>query len=421
MTAGAAGTALGPDFRRLWTAASVSTLGDGITVTAGPLLAATLTRDPLLIGLVGASAFLPWLLLGLVSGALVDRLDRRRLMWTVDLGRAAVLGLLAAAILAGWASIPLLAAAAFLLGTGQTVFDSAAQASIPTIVGREPERLARANGQLLGAQTVSQQFAGPPLGGVLFTVAPWLPYAVDAVSFLGSSVLITRIRGRFTIAREGPRRSLRADIGEGLRWLLRHRLLRWLAVLTAVANLVFMASEVVLVLVAQERWGLGSVGFGVLLTGTAAGALAGSLLAARLTRWWGEGRVYVLSVWLLAGVLLALGLTTSPVLAAAVLAALGFAVTLGNVVIQSLRQAVTPPGLLGRVVSAYRLVGLGAIPVGALVGGLLGRVDLRLPYLAGTAVLVLAWLGAARLLSGGAIDRARAEAEAAYDGAAPPS
>src|SRR5215207_9530475 len=212
-------TGLGRNFGKLWAAASVSTVGDGISLTAGPLLAATLTRDPLQIGVVGAAAFLPWVLVGLVSGALVDRLDRRRLMWTVDLARAAVLAGIAAAVLAGWASIPLLAAGAFLLGVGQTLFDSAAQAAIPTIVGREPDQLATANGRLLGAQTVSQQFVGPPAGGVLFTLAPWLPYATDAASFLGSSLLIARIRGRFAVERTGPATSLRTDIAAGLRWL----------------------------------------------------------------------------------------------------------------------------------------------------------------------------------------------------------
>lgn len=402
---------LGRDFGKLWTAASVSTLGDGITFTAGPLLAATLTRDPLLIGVVGAASFAPWLLVGLVSGALVDRLDRRRVMWTVDLGRAAVLGLVAAAVLAGWASIPLLAAGAFLLGVGQTLFDSAAQASIPSIVGRDPERLATANGRLLGAQTVSQQFVGPPAGGALFTLTPWLPYATDAVSFLGSSLLIARIRGRFSVERTGPATSLRADIAAGLRWLAGHRLLRGLAVLTGVLNLVFMAAEVVLVLLAQDRLGLGNIGYGLLLTSTAVGSLIGSLVTARVTRRWGEARAYLVSVALLAAVLAVMGLTTIVPVAAAALAVLGFAVTLGNVILQSLRQAVTPAQLLGRVVSAYRLVGLGAIPIGALVGGLLGRVDLRLPYLAGAAVLVVVVLYAARLVGGGAIDRARAAVE----------
>ena len=401
---------LGRDFGKLWTAASVSTLGDGISFTAGPLLAATLTRDPLLIGAVGAASYAPWLLVGLVSGALVDRLDRRRVMWVVDLARAAVLALLAAAILAGWVSIPVLAAGAFLLGVGQTLFDSAAQASIPSLVGRDGDRLATANGRLLGAQTISQQFAGPPAGGWLFTLAPWLPYAVDAVSFLGSSVLIGRIRGRIAVERTGPARSIRADIAEGLRWLLRHRLLRGLAAQTAVVNLVFMATETVLVLVAQERLGLGNVGFGLLLTAQAVGALTGSLVAARVRRWWGDGRVYLAAVALQVLAVLLLGLTTLVAVAATGLVLLGFTVTIGNVILQTLRQAVTPSHLLGRVVSAYRLVGLGAIPVGALLGGLLGRVDLRLPYVAGAALLVLVWLQAARLLRGGAIDRARAEA-----------
>ena len=401
---------LGRDFGKLWTAASVSTLGDGITITAGPLLATTLTRDPLLIGVVGAASFAPWVLVGLVSGALVDRLDRRRVMWTVDLGRAVVLGLIAAAVLAGWASIPLLAAGAFLLGVGQTLFDSAAQAAIPAIVGRDTVRLAAANGRLLGAQTVSQQFAGPPAGGALFTLAPWLPYAADTVSFLGSSLLIARIRGRFTVERTEPVGSLRADIAAGLRWLAGHRLLRGLAVLTAVLNLVFMAGEVVLVLLAQERLGLGYVGYGLLLTSTAAGSLTGSLVAARITRRWGDAAAYLLSLGLLGGVLAVLGLTTATPLAAVALAVLGFSVTVGNIIVQSLRQAVTPGHLLGRVVSVYRLIGLGAIPVGALAGGLLGRVDLRLPYLAGAAAVVLVWLRAARLVGGGAIDRARADA-----------
>lgn len=401
---------LGPGFGRLWTASTVSTVGDGISFTAGPLLASTLTRDPLQIGLVGAASFLPWLLVGLVSGAVADRSDRRRLMWTVDLGRGAVLAALAMAVLAGWASIPLLAAGAFLLGVGQTLFDSAAQAAIPTIVGRDSERLATANGRLLGAQTVGQQFVGPPVGGALFSVAAWLPYAADAVSFAGSSALIASIRGTFTVEREGPRRSLRADIAEGLRWLVHHRLLRSLAILISAINLVFMATETVLVLIAQDRLGLGEVGFGVLLTATAVGSVAGSLVAARLARRLGEGRAYVLSVLLLALVVGTPAWTTSPWVAGAALAVLGFAVTVGNVILQTLRQAVTPAALLGRVVSAFRLIGMGCIPLGALLGGLLGRIDLRAPYVAATVVFVAATVAAAALLRDGAIARARAEA-----------
>jgi MFS family permease len=398
---------LGRNFGKLWAAASVSTVGDGITVTAGPLLAATLTRDPLQIGLVGAAAFLPWVLVGPVSGALVDRLDRHRLMWTVDLARAAVLAGIAAAVLAGWASIPLLVAGAFLLGAGQTLFDSAAQASIPAIVGRDGDRLPRANGRLQGAQTVGQQFLGPPAGGALFTLAPWLPYAADALSFAASSALVSRIRGRFSVEPTGPRRSLRADIAEGLRWLVRHRLLRGLAVQAAVANLVFTGSEVTLVLLAQERLGLGNVGYGLMLTGGAVGAVAGSFAAARLTAWYGESRTFIATIALTVASLLLIGTTTTAWVAAAGFALSGGGVAIANVLIQSLRQALTPARLLGRLVAAYRLVGLGAIPVGAVLGGLVGRIDLRLPWLLGAAVMAVAGVVAARLLAGGAIERAK--------------
>src|SRR6266508_185989 len=114
-------TDLGPHYHKLWTAAAISNLGDGVFLTALPLLAATLTRDPLQVSLVFAAGWLPWLLLGLVSGALADRWDRRRVMWTVDAARFAVVGFLGVAVWAGWATIPLLVGAAFLLGAGQTL------------------------------------------------------------------------------------------------------------------------------------------------------------------------------------------------------------------------------------------------------------------------------------------------------------
>jgi MFS family permease len=208
---------LGPAFARLWAAAAVSSVGDGLTYTAAPLLAAALTRDPLSISLVSASFLLPWLLVGLLSGALVDRWDRRRTMWTVDLGRAAVVGGLAVAVLVGVASIPLLIAAGFLLGTGQTLFDGAAQAAIPAVASRDQARLHRANGRMLGTQTVGQSFVGPPLGGLLFAAAAAVPFLLDAGSFAAAAVLIAALRGRFRVERpaSAPPTTLRAEIAEG--------------------------------------------------------------------------------------------------------------------------------------------------------------------------------------------------------------
>src|SRR6266540_5974059 len=141
---GGAQTNLGPGYHKLWTAAAVSTLGDGVFLAALPLLAATLSRDPLQVSLVAFAGWLPWLLFGLVSGALVDRWDRRRVMWTVDAVRLALVGGLGVAVLAGGATIPLLATVGFLLGIGQTLFDNAAQSLIPALVTRATQRLERA-------------------------------------------------------------------------------------------------------------------------------------------------------------------------------------------------------------------------------------------------------------------------------------
>jgi len=142
--------------------------------TALPLLAATLTRDPLLVSLVSFAEWLPWLLFGLLSGALLDRWDRRRVMWVVDAGRFAVVGGLAVAVLFDQASIALLAAVGFLLGSGQTLVDTGAQSILPALVSRDAQRLEWANGRLVGTQVVTQELAGPPVGGFLFSAATWV-------------------------------------------------------------------------------------------------------------------------------------------------------------------------------------------------------------------------------------------------------
>jgi MFS family permease len=162
------------------------------------------------------------------SGALLDRWDRRRVMWTVDAARFAVVGGLAVAVLLGEASIALLGIVGFLLGTGQTLVDTGSHSILPALVSRDPERLERANGRLVGTQVVTQELAGPPVGGFLFSLSAWTPFAVDAVSFAAGSALVASIRGHFGPAAEdlgsGRRRtSLRTEIAEGLRWLAGHR------------------------------------------------------------------------------------------------------------------------------------------------------------------------------------------------------
>jgi MFS family permease len=413
----------GAAFARLWTAAGISSVGDGLTFTAAPLLAATLTRDPFSISLVSATWMLPWLVVGLLSGALVDRWDRRRTMWTVDLGRAAVIGGLAVAVLTGASSIPLLMAGAFLLGTGQTLFDGAAQAAIPAVVSREPGRLQRANGRMLGTQTVGSSFLGPPLGGFLFAVARWLPFASDAVSFLASSALVGSLTGRFDPDEDRARparRSIRAEIADGVRWLAHHRLLRVLALVACAANAAGGASWGLLVLLAQDRLGLGSVGFGLLLTSQAVGALVGSLAAARVSSLIGATRAVVLAILLNAVALVALGLSRAVVLAAAAMVTEALSIGVWNVLGQSVRQELTPGRLMGRVVTAFRMVGIGGAPVGGVLGGLLARrYGLTAPFLAGAGLMAVVALATAPVLTERALAEARKQAAQGEPAAVP--
>jgi MFS family permease len=280
---------LGPEYRKLWTASTVSNLGDGVTEVAAPLLAATLTRDPVLVAGLAFAYRLPWLLFTLVSGALVDRLDRRRIMWTADAVRTIMIGLLGLAVYAGLANLPLLYAVFFVLGTAETLFDNASQAILPAVVDRE--KLEKANGRLFGGQLVANEFAGPPLGGFLFAAAAAAPFLLDAGTFAAAAALVLAMRGSFRPERaERPRTTMRAEIFEGLRWLWGQPLLRTLAVMLGIMNAVHAAYTSIFVLFAQDILGLGEVGYGILLTSGAVGGLVGSLAADRIIVLFGHGR-----------------------------------------------------------------------------------------------------------------------------------
>ena len=383
---------LGPEYRKLWTASTVSNLGDGVTLVAGPLLAASLTRDPVLVAGLAFAQRLPWLLFSLISGALVDRLDRRMLMVAVDVFRTVLLGFLGLAVLSNFVSIPLLYVVFFLMGTAETLFDTASVSILPAVVSRES--LEKANGRLFGAQIVSNEFAAPPLGGFLFAVAASVPFFLDAGSFAAAAVLVLFMRGKFRVERpEGtPPTTLRAEISEGLRWLWGNRLLRTLAVSLGIMNLTSTATISIFVLFAQERLGLGSVGYGVLLTSSAVGGVAGSLAAERFVRWLGAGTTMRIGLVIEAASAGVIALSREPLVVGAMFVLFGFHAIVWNVVTISLRQQIIPERLLGRVNSAYRLLGLGGMSAGALLGGVLARgFGLTAPFwFASLSVAVLA-------------------------------
>jgi MFS family permease len=402
---------LGPDFAKLWTANAVSNLGDGVTLVAGPLLAATMTRDPRLVAGLAVAQRLPWLLFALVSGALVDRLDRRLLMVRVDAARAVAVGLLGVAVLADAATLPLLYAVFFALGTAETLFDNAAISILPAVVPKE--QLARANGRLLGAHMVANELVAPPLGGLLFATAAAVPFLLDAGTFAAAAALVAAMGGRFRVERStgAAPTTLRSEIAEGVRWLLRHRLLRILAVAIALMNLTLSATLSISVLYAQERLGLGSVGYGLLISSMAVGGVAASLVAERLIGWLGPATTMRLGLIIETSTHLTLALARSPLLVGAVFALFGFHAMTWSVISVSLRQELIPARLLGRVNSAYALFGFGSLSLGAIFGGLLAaRAGLTAPFWCSFAAMAALTLACWPLLSSRAVTQARAQA-----------
>ena len=357
-------TRLPAAYRRLQAAAVVDNVGDGAVAVAVPLLAVALTRDPRLVSLVAAAAALPTLLLSLPAGALVDRYDRAGLMWRAQALQALVAGLLAVAVALGAGSVALLAAAAFGLGACEVVFGNAAQAILPEIV---PEAdLHRANGQQFAATATARTFVGPAVGSLLFAAAAVLPFGLDAASFAVSAVLLARLpRGRRPLS-AAP---LGKAVTEGLRWLGGHRLLRTLALLLAVNLFCFQLANVTLVLLATEELHVGARVYGLLLTASALGGVAGGVLNHRIAARIGMLPTVLLALAGAVPAYLAAGSSPDAYVLGVLLAAISYFSSMWNVVTVSLRQSIVPAGLLGRVNSVYRMLGLGLTPLGALAGG----------------------------------------------------
>jgi MFS family permease len=385
--------ALGPAYWRVWWANTVSSVGDGAFVSALPLLAVTITRDPRLIAVVSAAYYLPWLLLSLPAGALVDRHDRATLMWRAQAAQAAIVAAIAGLAATGGADIAMLTAAGFCLGAAEVVFSNAAQSVLPQLV--PAGLLPKANGNLQVSLTVGETFLGPPVGSLLFAAARALPFGLDAGSFAASAALLSRLpQGSAVPARAG----LRAAIAEGLRWLFRHRLLRVVAVLLGVMGFCSQLGQAVLVLLATQTLHVTAGGYGLLWTASAVGSIAGGLANPVLTRRFGLLPSLITAMAGTAAVFIGIGLAPDAVVAGLLMAGNGFFTAMWNVVTVSLRQRIVPGGLLGRVNSVYRMLGWGLMPAGAVAGGFVAQVGgLRAPYTVagvGCAVALVAALPA---------------------------
>jgi MFS family permease len=390
-------TRLGRDYWRLWWANTISSTGDGAFVAALPLLAVTITRDPRLVAVVTAATFLPWLLLSLPAGAVVDRHDRAALMWRAQAVQAAVVAVVAILIVAHRADIAVLAVGGLLLGSAEVIFSNAAQSILPALV--PPDLLPKANGSQQVSLTVGESFLGPPVGSLLFAAAAALPFGLDAASFAGSAALMAGLPRTNGTREDTKRPTIRAQIAEGLRWLAGHRLLRLVAVLLGIYNFANQMGQAILVLLATHVLHVSTRGYGLLLAASAVGSVVGGLVNPVLTRRLGLLPSLILPAVATAAAFVGLGLAPDPAVAAALLAVQGFSVTMWNVVTVSLRQRIVPGHLLGRVNSVYRMLGWGLMPVGALAGGFVAHAaGLRASYVVAGLLCLLSVLAALPLL-----------------------
>ena len=404
---------LGVAYRKVLTASAVSSLGDGVDAAAFPLFTAALTKDPRLVALTGTAATLPWLGFSLVAGALVDRWDRRRVMVTVNAIRAVLVGLVAVIAGTHHGRIWMLLLVFLALGVCETFFDNAAQSLLPSVVA--PELLERANGRQAMAQLLGNTFVGPPVGALLFSIAIAVPFGIDATSFALSAVLIASLTGTFrpqgspTTAAEG--RSIKAEIGEGLRWLRGHRLLRTLALELGVMNLCTQLGFSTMVLFARQELHVGTRTFGILLAGFAIGGLLGGFLGERLAKRLGPGPAVRLSMLATSVSLLLTGLQRHWGVVVALSVLTGTFEVIWNVSTVSLRQQIIPDHLFGRVNSAYRFLGWGGMPIGAALGGIVAHAfGLRAPFVLAGSIGLIAIVPALPAITTAAIEAARAEA-----------
>jgi MFS family permease len=404
-----------PGFLRLWAAETISHFGSSITGIALPFVAITLLNaGPLEVAILNLADFLPFLLIGLLAGALVDRLPRRAVLIGGDLGRAALILTIPIAYLAGLLTLMQLIVVGFFVGILTVFFDVAYQAYLPSLIRRED--LVEGNSKLEFSRSAAG-LLGPGLGGLLVDLlrAP-VAMIVDAASFLVSALFLATIKDRQAPVTEGnsaidqtqrhqrerqpsTRSAVRTEISEGLRFVFGHPVLRAIGSATATSNLFSSIGGAAFMLFAINDLKMSPALIGFAFSLGSVGGLVASLVAGPLSRRFGVGRVIVATVALGGPFEFAVGLGSAgaDALNLALIAAAGFAMggsgTIYNINQVSLRQAITPEAMSGRMNATMRWFVWGTMPIGSIIGGIIGEtLGVRAAILIGGAGASLAFI-----------------------------
>ncbi|MGL5810387.1 MAG: MFS transporter [Nocardioides sp.] len=364
--------------RLIVAAFGISSVGDGLRIAALPLVALTITTNPLEIAGLAVAGRLPWLVVALVSGAIADRVDRRRLMIAVDVCRAAAIASVIVVLTTSADRIWYLYALSLVLGIGETLFESATQGLLPQVV--PPEELGRANGQLFTLTFVFNGLLGPMIGGWLFSLGRLVPLVGDMFSFLASAVVLTihRVKAGPVAARSGGDvdrdSSLVALVREGLSWVAAHPAMRSLVMVSVAANFIQSAILSVLALFATGPAGVPIAAFGLLLASSGLGGFAGGWLSSRAADRLGIHRVLFPAIASGVPLYLLMAWIPNPYILGAGLAINAFMGVMVSVQTAVFRQQIVPNRLLSRVSSVGQFFSFGfAIPLGALYAGIVAN------------------------------------------------
>lgn len=395
---------LGAPFNRLWGSTLSAHIADGVLATAAPLLAATLTKDPVLISGLAATVMLPWLLFGIPIGGLIDRLDRRMVLAVAATIRLATASLLAWSIGDGSMSIWWLYVAAMVIGTTEVFSDTAMQSLMPQVLGKE--NIERGNSRVSVAHTVLQSFVGAPLGGALYAVAIWVPFFFNTAAYAVSALLILLVPpavkqayARPELDVDKPKTSFTEDVKIGIRYLLGHKVILRLVLITTAVGFAFAAATSTMVLYLLEIHKVPEAVFGVLLSVQGVTGVFGGMQAPYWSARFGRSPVLAASIvgsilcTFLTGfspdifVFLVLGMVNS------------YLISIWNVLLMSTYHELIPNELFGRVHGTRRTLVWGMMPIGSLVGGWLATFDLRMPFWVAGGFGVLVAVASIRFLS----------------------
>ncbi len=358
------------DFLLLWSGQAISTAGTQMTDLALPLLILALTGSPAQAGIAAACGALPRFLLALPAGVLVDRWDRKRVMIVCDVARALALASIPLALVLHRLSMLQLDLVSAVIGGCSILFWLARVSALPRVV--PPEQLPTAVARNEAAESVVT-LIGPPLAGTVFALGQALPFLGDAISYAVSAVSLRWIREPFQGARvslAGSPQRLRAEMLEGLRWLWRTPLMRFMAFIYAGFALFLHGSELAFLVLLRER-GASPLVIGLVFAAGGLGGLLGALLAPRIQRRYRFGQVIPVLQWTYPLGVLLFALAPNPAVMALIEAGNMVTDQVYDVVWPSYRMALIPDALRGRVTSAYRVVLSSMLPVGALLGGIL--------------------------------------------------